>query len=180
MYTLRLTKVPENGTLTESGLHLGLEELGLAEPFDAAGVDVDFELTRMMERVFGQVHAEATVHLSCGRCLKDFTAPVFVNVHMQFEPGANGAAATADGDGEDLSDEDPHKVVAFIRGEELALGEELRQELELQVPFAPLCKPDCRGLCVVCGQDLNVADCGHEQIQGGGHFDALKNIGTKE
>ena len=31
----------------------------------------------------------------------------------------------------------------------------LREELILATPLAPLCKPDCKGLCLECGRDLN-------------------------
>jgi uncharacterized protein len=33
----------------------------------------------------------------------------------------------------------------------------------LAFPAAPLCRPDCAGLCQRCGADRNVTDCGHEQ-----------------
>lgn len=31
----------------------------------------------------------------------------------------------------------------------------------VEVPITSLCKPDCRGLCMECGQNLNEQDCGH-------------------
>jgi uncharacterized protein len=30
----------------------------------------------------------------------------------------------------------------------------------LDVPFNPVCRPDCLGLCIECGQNLNEGDCG--------------------
>jgi len=33
----------------------------------------------------------------------------------------------------------------------------------LSVPMKPLCKEDCKGLCPVCGANLNYEDCGHTQ-----------------
>jgi uncharacterized protein len=35
-----------------------------------------------------------------------------------------------------------------------------REALALALPLAPLCRDDCRGLCVTCGADLNAGDCG--------------------
>jgi uncharacterized protein len=35
----------------------------------------------------------------------------------------------------------------------------LRQALLLSLPMQPLCKPDCAGLCPICGQDLNQGPC---------------------
>lgn len=37
----------------------------------------------------------------------------------------------------------------------------LREYALLEFPISPLCRPDCRGLCAVCGENLNKADCGH-------------------
>jgi len=31
----------------------------------------------------------------------------------------------------------------------------------LEMPSRPVCRPDCKGLCLVCGQNLNEKDCGH-------------------
>lgn len=38
----------------------------------------------------------------------------------------------------------------------------LREYLVIEIPIRPLCKPDCKGLCVVCGEDLNVNICEHQ------------------
>jgi uncharacterized protein len=37
----------------------------------------------------------------------------------------------------------------------------LREYALLEFPISPVCKPDCKGLCPVCGEDLNKTDCGH-------------------
>ena len=41
---------------------------------------------------------------------------------------------------------------------ELDLGEPVREAISLAEPIALLCRPDCRGLCLVCGVDLNTTD----------------------
>ena len=38
----------------------------------------------------------------------------------------------------------------------------LREYALLEFPISPVCKPDCRGLCPVCGENLNQIDCGHQ------------------
>ena len=37
-----------------------------------------------------------------------------------------------------------------------------REVLLLELPMAPLCRDDCRGLCPVCGADRNVEICPHQ------------------
>lgn len=46
----------------------------------------------------------------------------------------------------------------------------------LEIPISPLCRPDCKGLCPVCGQDLNVRDCGHRPQQDESPFSALNKL----
>jgi uncharacterized protein len=51
----------------------------------------------------------------------------------------------------------------------------LREYALLEFPISPVCEPDCKGLCLVCGENLNRTDCGHrpEVI---GSFSALKDL----
>lgn len=45
------------------------------------------------------------------------------------------------------------------------LGPLVREYLLLEVPISPLCKPDCKGLCTVCGADLNLTVCEHVKVE---------------
>ena len=36
----------------------------------------------------------------------------------------------------------------------------LIEQLQLNIPMKPLCRPDCAGLCPTCGADLNLGPCG--------------------
>jgi uncharacterized protein len=49
--------------------------------------------------------------------------------------------------------------VDFYQGDQLDLGSLLRSETDLALPMKPLCRPDCRGLCPVCGGNKNVTEC---------------------
>ena len=78
----------------------------------------------------------------CRRCLRPVQGTLLVDVQELFEP------TPRDGEtyplGHDRVDLEP-----------LA-----RESLILDLPLAPLCKDDCRGLCPTCGADLNAGDCG--------------------
>ena len=52
----------------------------------------------------------------------------------------------------------------------------LREYALLEVPIKPLHDPDCKGLCIECGQDLNIEDCGHNQDVDDSPFAALKKL----
>lgn len=48
---------------------------------------------------------------------------------------------------------------AFELGDLLDLEPMVREVLLLDAPLVPLCRDDCKGLCPVCGIDLNVETC---------------------
>ena len=52
----------------------------------------------------------------------------------------------------------------------------IREYALLEVPIKPVCKPTCKGLCPVCGEDLNQVDCGHHQRSEESPFAVLKDL----
>lgn len=90
----------------------------------------------------------ATVVLSCRRCLEAVERELEVAVDWLFEPGLD----------EDAEDEGVFALDDEDEGE-LDLAPKVREELLLEVPAYPLCGEDCRGLCPVCGTDLNESSC---------------------
>ena len=102
----------------------------------------------------GQV--EARLNLKCGRCLKEFVFPlktVFSLIFIRVE----------DEVGEDMQEEremaaEEAGMIPFA-GEELDLCEAVQEQVIMALPVRPLCREDCRGLCPVCGADLNEESC---------------------
>jgi uncharacterized protein len=83
--------------------------------------------------------------LECARCLKSFTCPVDVEVCELFAGPGHEAP--------------PEEDTYEVHGLEIDLEPMLRDALGLALPLNPVCKEDCRGLCVQCGKDLNLGDC---------------------
>src|SRR5262249_56846189 len=48
---------------------------------------------------------------------------------------------------------------AFYDNEEIDLEQLIRERFEMSLPMKPLCVDDCRGLCPVCGANLNRGTC---------------------
>ena len=47
----------------------------------------------------------------------------------------------------------------------LELDQMLRDVIGVELPFSPLCRPECQGLCPVCGGDRNLGECpGHVEV----------------
>ena len=52
----------------------------------------------------------------------------------------------------------------------------LREYALLEIPIKPICRPDCKGLCPVCGENLNERDCGHRPEPDSSPFSSLKSL----
>ena len=119
------------------------------------------------------VHAAATVHDSCCRCLVEAACPVSIDFAEEYVPvvdAVTGAAVHL------LGPEDVFRIGPdFI----LDLREGLRQYTLISEPAKPLCKPDCAGLCPACGADLNQDPCDCP-AEADGRWQALAGLKTND
>jgi uncharacterized protein len=75
-----------------------------------------------------------------------------------------------------------HSKSEFIIGDDavLDLTPLIREEIIINTPLAPLCKPDCAGLCPQCGQNLNLARCNCETSDIDPRFAILMHLKDKD
>ena len=57
-----------------------------------------------------------------------------------------------------------------------ALDAFMESEISFNMPTKILCKPDCKGICKVCGKNLNEGDCGCDQFVPDPRMAAIKDI----
>ncbi len=100
--------------------------------------------------------AEARVEVECSRCLRTFETEVHADFAEQYYATIGVVS------GEPLSDA-PRDAKTIGSDFRIDLTPLLREELILATPFAPLHSPDCKGLCEVCGRDLNVEPHTHDE-----------------
>jgi uncharacterized protein len=122
------------------------------------------------EVVVGGV-VEATVPQACGRCLEVFPVGVRAPLDLHFVPRPSG------GDTIELSTDDFE--TDFYADDQLDLGAVVQTETTLALPMKPLCRPDCRGLCPVCGANRNLVICGCPDPAPDARFAALKSVATR-
>lgn len=94
--------------------------------------------------------------LRCDRCLAPMAQVAGADVELLLVPEPEPT-----GDEIELSEGD--LGVAYVEGEVFDTRPLLIEQLQLGVPMKPVCRPECRGLCAVCGADLNAGDCGCKQ-----------------
>jgi uncharacterized protein len=166
-----LSHIPEDKPLIERGLSLPLRELGLDSPWTGDDLKLSYEIQNIHGKILGTFEVEGSLSLDCSRCLDTFATTVKSRFLLEFEKLEENHNPRNAPDPEDAG----LNVVVFS-GDEIEFGDEIRQEMELLVPFAPLCREDCRGLCQACGARLNEVDCGCARPVKDNPFQALKSL----
>ena len=105
-------------------------------------VSARLDLSRTAAGYAVRMRFVAHVDGPCMRCLEDADVPVEIDVREVDQP------RTGD---EELSS-------PYIESDQLDLARWAHDALALALPFQLLCRPDCRGLCPVCGASLNDTD----------------------
>ncbi|QOY61412.1 YceD family protein [Thermophilibacter immobilis] len=139
--------LPVAGHLDQDGYALGDHEFSLPD-----GMDYDVVLTNAGEGVLVTGLLKAHVVGACDRCLEEaaFDVASEVDEYYLFE------------EPEDLSDDEDEADYELVGDDHtIDLAGALVSALVMETPFVVLCRPDCRGLCPVCGANLNEGDCGH-------------------
>jgi len=108
---------------------------------------------RTPDGLLADVNAESWGRDTCSRCLRDIEYPLSIHFREEFFPSRDIYT------GSPLPLPDETEDFLIEADFTLDLHEALRQyRLLLEAP-APLCSPTCKGLCALCGRDLNVDNC---------------------
>ena len=153
-------------------------------PADLNGTHDDFEVTAPVHLAF-EIHKDkarfrvvgrvaTTLALPCSRCLEPFVWPVAADFDLRYHPRGSAEAEAGD---QAIGDDD--MGVAFYDNDELDLRQLLEEQFYLSLPMKPLCGDQCRGLCPVCGINLNRDTCACTTTWNDPRLAALKDL-TKE
>lgn len=69
--------------------------------------------------------------------------------------------------------------ITYISNDFIDLADVLTEQLQLQVPFQPLCQENCKGMCAQCGADLNVGRCACAKLATTRPFSVLRDFKVK-
>jgi uncharacterized protein len=118
------------------------------------GIDVNFcdleitgQATNTGEGIFVQGIIKTQADLNCSLCLKAFSSNLEVSFKETYYREGDSIAEALEDD------------AMFYHGEKIELDDLIVDDLLLAIPMKPVCNPDCKGLCPVCGNDLNVRQC---------------------
>jgi uncharacterized protein len=89
--------------------------------------------------------------LECARCLDPFSLRLSLTIDEEFVPERDPLT-------NEPIEADPDEFRIDERNH-LDLSEAVRQYEQAALPLQPVCRPDCAGLCPVCGQNRNIRRC---------------------
>ena len=175
MFTLKLDEI------TEEGLDLKWKEERaslLAYLKDLSRIDFDFETPLQSEvkirkagrsvLITGKV--ETTLRFQCVRCLKEFSYPLSTTFELTLHPLKQAPSE------EETELESEEMESSFFEGGEIHLSEIACEQVFLEIPYQPVCQEGCKGLCSVCGKDLNLSSCGCVKEEPASAFSVLKKL----
>ncbi len=102
-----------------------------------------FKASRTARGVFLKGNLRSILEIECSRCTDNFQTPVALPLEDHYF----------------LRDEAPPGEFTIADDGILDLGPLVRELAITAVPIQPICKEDCQGLCVTCGQNFNHGTC---------------------
>lgn len=116
--------------------NVGIEMIGVPE---GSPVDADLRLESVSEGVLATGVVSAELVGECSRCLGEVREERDFDLQeLYYYPGR-----------------DAEEDALFVVDEYIDLDPPMRDAIVLELPFTPLCREDCLGLCPICGFNLN-------------------------
>ncbi|HET8542381.1 MAG TPA: DUF177 domain-containing protein [Anaeromyxobacter sp.] len=148
-------------------------------------VHVDARLEKLGRRVRVEGDATAALTAACKRCLAPVSVDVPVELDLTLVPaderdGDADSPSLAERDhekgqkGGSFSAEDAEEET--YTGKVIDLDALVREQLLLSMPEYPVCDEQCKGLCPVCGANLNDRECGCDRHVPDPRWAGLKNV----
>jgi uncharacterized protein len=108
-------------------------------------IKVDGDLKVKNDILTLDVDIETDIKLVCSRCLEKFSLPININVEEKFTNNKS-------------MEEDDGQVV-FIQGDSIDITDAIINDIISTLPIKRLCSENCKGLCQICGTNLNQGNC---------------------
>lgn len=118
-------------------------------------------VTRTAQGLLLQVRMRAAIPAECVRCLTEFTQPLEIDFTELYAFTPNSVTESG--------------LIVPENGK-IDLEPLIREEMLLAIPIGPVCTPDCKGLCPVCGENLNDNPHEHPEEEIDPRLNSLKSL----
>lgn len=122
---------------------------------------------RENERLLIQGETNLTVSIPCGRCLTEVPTDIHIVIDKRLMMN-----------GQELFDEEMEET-DYLIGLNLDIDKLIYGEILVNWPVKVLCREDCKGICKVCGMNLNEGNCGCQRTEPDPRMAAIQDIFNK-
>ncbi len=133
-------------------------------------VSASLFLKKIREDIFLSGTVSLNVILSCNRCLNTTRKNITVKPDLTILP----IKALEDEDSRQLLGDELE--ICFYSDSELDIHQIIGDQIFLNLPMKLLCSDDCKGLCIQCGQNLNITTCRCESEVSDNRFKILEKL----
>jgi uncharacterized protein len=126
------------------------DDLRLTEPLEGV-----VNVARTNRGVLVSAALRTAIAATCSRCLIDIEVPLDLRISEEVLPSLDITT------GQPVDPTDEPDAPRLTDHHELEFAPLVREAVSLNEPIAPLCRPDCPGLCIVCGERLGPGHAAH-------------------
>jgi uncharacterized protein len=131
---------------------------GLKRPEDAdltflSPIEYELRVSRVGDNVRIQGPVEASLSLTCDRCLEPYAFTVRSVLDIELMPKEKQPKVA------EMELQADEMDVYYFEGEEIEIDPYVFEEIMLNIPIKVLCSDACKGMCPVCGKNLNIEEC---------------------
>ena len=137
------------------------DKIKLGDDFELRDFSGVINISRTPQGLFARAEFAAKTTLECVRCLTEFDHRIAWTFEELYAFDARSVTDSG---------------LILPEDGQIDVAELLREYALLEIPISPICKADCQGLCIECGQNLNLKDCGHSQEDNDSPFAVLKDL----
>lgn len=157
-----------------ANLDIAVSEHGLLERSDRGDLSLEVWLESSPDGIRVKGKIRGSVYMECTRCLEEYRQDLDIAVDEFYRrPGL----ATVDGEGRRLAEADVQEEDEYVIADgAIDMNLMLNDAVMLSLPIKHLCSEECKGLCQVCGKNLNEGECGCTQESVDPRLEVLRTL----
>jgi uncharacterized protein len=155
---INVNKISEQGYALNDTIDIDSTLLLEDESFFLEGLNYQVFLKRENQRIQAQGKIKTTISLACVRCLEQFELKINSRFDIILFPKEMVDLRSTSLDEEELE-------YIFFENDQIDLEKILIEQVNLFIPFKPICDPGCKGICPGCGANLNISACPCEEAK---------------
>lgn len=140
---------------------IDLQEVHLKPDLDLLDIHGSVKFSRTSNGILAHAIIQAMQQTECVRCLYEFPLLLKIDFTELYAFSKNSLTESN---------------LLFPDDGSIDLAPLIREYMILEKPINPLCNPECKGLCPVCGENLNEQSCNHDDEIVDSRLEVLKKM----